>query len=123
MNAKTQWFGPISGLLAVVLVIVSQGISGNMDAEPSDSVGTVMAELSGSAHGIVFAMLGAGLLLVYIGHLRARFDEQGGGWAGSVLSAGGVVLVGAVLIVVGAQLIRFIKLHRRVAALERRGDQ
>jgi hypothetical protein len=104
MNAKTQWFGPISGVLAVVLVIVSQGISGNIDAEPSDSVGTVMAELSDSADGTIFAMLGAGLLLVYIGHLRARFHEQGAGWAGSVLSAGGVVLVGAALIVVGAQL-------------------
>lgn len=104
MNAKTQWFGPMSGVLAVVLVIVSQGISGNIDAEPSDSVVTVMAELSGSADGTIFAMLGAGLLLVYIGHLRARFHEQGAGWAGSVLSSGGVVLVGAVLIVVGAQL-------------------
>ena len=105
MNATTQWLGPISGVLAVVFVIVSQGISGSIDAEPSDSVATVMAELSGSADGTIFAMLGAGLLLVFIGHLRARFNEQGAGWAGSVLSAGGVVLVGAVLIAVSAQLI------------------
>lgn len=104
MNTRTQWFGPISGVLAVVLVIISQGISGNVDAEPSDSVATVMAELSGSADGTIFAMLGAGLLLVYIGHLRSRFHEQDAGWAGSVLSAGGAVLVAAVLIVVGAQL-------------------
>lgn len=80
MNARTQWFGPISGVLAVALVIVSQGISGKIDAEPSDSVGTVLAELSGSADGTIFAMLGAGLLLVYIGHLRARFHEHGSGF-------------------------------------------
>jgi len=104
MNERTHWLGPISGVLAVALVIVSQN-SGSIDAEPSDSVATIMAELSGSADGTIFAMLGAGLLLVYIGHLRARFHEQGAGWAGSVLSAGGVVLVGAGLIAVSAVLI------------------
>jgi hypothetical protein len=104
MNAKTQWFGPISGVLAAFLVIVGQGISGNIDTEPSDSVATIMADLSDSSDGTIFSMLGAGLLLVYIGHLRARLHEQGAGWAGSVMSAGGVVLVGAVLIVTAAQL-------------------
>jgi hypothetical protein len=104
MNAKTRWFGPISGVLAVVLVIVSLNSFGNFDAEPWDSVATIMAELKDSADGAIFVMLGAGLFLVYIGHLRARFHEQGAGWAGSVMSAGGVVLVGAALIAVGAQL-------------------
>ena len=103
MSTTTRWFGPISGLLAVVLVIVSQGM-GDADAEPSDSVNTIMTELSGSADGATVAMLGAGFLAIYIGHLRTRFQEQGAGWAASVLSAGGVVVVAAALIVVGAQL-------------------
>lgn len=103
MNTTTRWFGPISGLLAVVLVIVSQGM-GSADVEPSDPVSTIMAELRGSADGVLVAMLGAGFLLIYVGHLRARFHEHGAGWAGNVLYAGGIVVASAALIIVGALL-------------------
>ena len=108
MNATTRWVGPISGLVAVILVVLGEGISGTIDSEPSDTPTAVLAEFRDSADdvrlGAIFGVIAAGLLLVYIGHLRTRLRDLDARWAGNVFAAGGVALVAAVLVFVGAEL-------------------
>ena len=108
MSTATKWLGPVSGLAAMAAVIVGQGISGNIDSEPSDSSSAILAELRAEADdmrlGVIFGVLAIGLLLIYIGHLRTTFHEKDAAWAGNVFAAGGVALVSALLIFVAAEV-------------------
>ncbi len=107
MNA-TRLIGPGCGVLAVVAVVVSQGISGDVDSDPTDSTATIVAEFRTSADDIKFgafvAVVAIGLLLLYIAHLRTRFHEGGARWGGDLVSIGGVTLSTALLIIVAARL-------------------
>ena len=108
MSSATRWLGPGSGVLALIAVVISEGISGSIDSEPTDSSSTMLAEFSNSADdirtGAILGVLGAGFLLVFIGDLRARLRDRGADWAGSVFAAGGVALIAAVLVFVAAEL-------------------
>ncbi len=107
MSSTTRWLGPISGLAAVALAILGEGMS-STGLEPSDSSRTILAELHEKSDdmqtGVIFGVFAIGLLLVYIGHLRTRFYENGAGWAGNVFAAGGVAVVGGLLIFIAADL-------------------
>ncbi len=62
MGKVLNWFGPVSGILFVVAVVVGRAISGDTGSEPSDSASSVLAELRESADdvrtGAFIAMLG-----------------------------------------------------------------
>lgn len=108
MKQITRWLGPLSGVAGVAVVFVSQGISGGTDSEPSDSPTAILAEFRHSGDdielGSFVAVLGLGLLLIYFGHMRTRLEAHGASWAANVFSIGGVALVGALLVFVGANL-------------------
>ena len=108
MGNASKWFGPLSGILFVAAVVVSGAISGELDAEPSDSASRVLAEFreNGDDIGIaaLWTMLGIGFLLVFLGYLRSRFRDGGSGWAADGFLAGGVVLASAMIVLSGVQL-------------------
>ena len=108
MDKASKWLGPLSGILFVAAIVVSGAISGELDAEPSDSASKVLAEFRENGNDIKIAtlprMLGIGFLLVYLGHLRTRFRDGGSGWAADGFLAGGVALAGAMILLSGVQL-------------------
>ncbi len=108
MGKASKWFGPLSGVLFVVAVVVGGVISGGVDSDPSDSASSVLAELRESADdiraGAFLTMLGIGFLLIFLGHLRTKFRDGGAGWAADGFLAGGVVLAAAMIVFVGVEL-------------------
>lgn len=108
MNKANNWFGPIAGLLFVAAVVVGGGVFGGVDAEPSDAASTVVnvfRENAGEIQTAAFLItVGLGFLLVFLGHLRNRLRENGGGWAADGLLAGGIAVVGGWLVLTGFQL-------------------
>ena len=108
MSNANKWFGPIGGILFVVAVIVAVGMFAGVDAEPSDSASTVLAQFRANSDNIQTAALlislGLGFLLIFIGHLRARMRDGGAGWAADGFLAGGVAVVGGWVVLTGVQL-------------------
>ena len=108
MGKSGKWFGPLSGILFVAAVVVGGGISSGLDAEPSDSASSVLAEFRENADDIqtaaVLMMLGIGFLLVFLGYLRTKFRDGGSGWAADGFLAGGVALASAGILLVGVLL-------------------
>ncbi|MGI9607968.1 MAG: hypothetical protein ACR2P0_17700 [Acidimicrobiales bacterium] len=108
MDKITRLIGPVSGILFVVGFVLGAGISGDVDAEPTDSASTVVAEFREISDDILlgrlFTVLGIGFLLVFVGHLRAKFRDGGAGWAADGFLAGGVALAGAMIVFVGVEL-------------------
>lgn len=108
MGMASKWFGPLSGILFVAAVVISAGIYGGIDVEPSESASAVLAEFSERADDIQTAalvtMLGIGFLLLFIGHLRTKFRDGGSGWAADGFSAGGIALASAWIVLLGVQL-------------------
>ena len=108
MGKASKWFGPLSGILFVVGVVVGFGISAGVDSEPSDSASSVLAEFRESADdirtGALLTMLGIGFLLVFLGYLRTRFRDGGAGSAADGFLAGGVVLAGGMIVFAAVEL-------------------
>lgn len=108
MDKVDRWIGPVSGILFVVGFVVGAGISGDVDAEPTDSASTVVAAFRDSADDILlgrlFTVLGIGFLLIFVGHLRTKFRDGGAGWAADGFLAGGVAIAGAMIVFVGVEL-------------------
>lgn len=108
MGKVGKWLGPISGILYVAGLVAGGAISGEIDAEPSDSANQVLLELRNNADDIQLSafvgMLGVGFLLIFLGHSRIRFREGGGGWAADTFMIGGVALAGAMIVMTGVRL-------------------
>ena len=108
MDIARRFFGPISGIVFATAIFGAEAVVGGFDTEPSDSASTVLAELREKSDEVQLAgfmtMLGAGLLLVFLGHLRTSFREGGAGWAADGFFAGGVAMVSAWIVLVGVQL-------------------
>ena len=85
VNNANKWFGPIGGILFVVAVTFAVGMFAGVDAEPSDSASTVLAQFRANADniqtGALLISLGLGFLLIFVGHLRSRMRDGGAGWA------------------------------------------
>lgn len=107
MDRVRSWFGPISGVLFVVALVINIVIGG-FDAEPSDSASSVLAEFRDSADDIFLGawigMLGVGFLLIFFAHLRTKFRDSGASWVADAFLAGGVVLAGAFMVVAAVAL-------------------
>lgn len=108
MNKVDRWVGPVSGILFVGGFVVGAGIAGEVDAESTDSASSVVAAFRDISDDILlgrlFTMLGVGFLLVFVGHLRTKFQEGGAGWAADGFLAGGVALAGAMIVLTGVEL-------------------
>ena len=108
MDTTNRWIGPVSGILFVVGFVVGAGISGEVDSEPSDSGSSVVAAFRDTSDDILlgrlFTVLGIGFLLVFVGHLRTKFRDGGGGWTADGFLAGGVAIAGAMIVFVGVEL-------------------
>ncbi len=108
MNETTHWVGPVLGILAVVALIVGAGITGQIDAEPSDSTSAILQEYRDSAGdirlGAFIGAIGLGLLLLYLAHLRTRLADAGAGWAAAAVITGGTTFVVAMFILSAVQL-------------------
>lgn len=108
MSKANRWFGPIGGILFAAAVVVGIGGSTGVDAEPSDSASTVLAQFRDNADNIETAafltVLGLGFLLLFLGHFRHRMREGGAGWAADGFLAGGIVVVAAWAVTTGVQL-------------------
>lgn len=108
MENAVRWIGPVSGILFVVGYVVGAGISGDVDAEPTDSASTVVAAFRESSDDILlgrlFTVLGIGFLLIFVGHLRTKFRDGGAGWTADGFLAGGIALAGAMIVFVGVEL-------------------
>lgn len=108
MDNVTRWIGAVSGILFVVGFVVGAGISGEVDAEPSDSASSVVAAFRHSSDDILlgrlFTVLGIGFLLIFVAHLRAKFRNGGAGWVADGFFAGGIALASAMIIFVGVEV-------------------
>jgi hypothetical protein len=108
MDNVTRWIGAVSGILFVVGFVVGAGISGEVDAEPSDSASSVVAAFRHGSDDILlgrlFTVLGIGFLLIFVAHLRAKFRNGGAGWVADGFLAGGIALAGAMIIFVGVEV-------------------
>ena len=108
MSKANKWFGPIGGILFAAAVVVGVSMFAGVDAEPSDSASTVLAQFRTNSDsiqtGALLISLGLGFLLIFIGHLRARMRDGGAGWAADGFLAGGVAVVGGWVVLTGAQL-------------------
>ncbi len=109
MDKASKWFGPLSGILFIVATAVGVSISeGVDDIDPAQPASSVLAEFRETADdiklGAFFSVLGIGFLLVFVGHLRTKLRDGGAGWAADSFLAGGVVLAGAMIVIVGVQL-------------------
>ena len=108
ISKVNNWFGPVAGILFVVAVTLAVGMFGEVDAEPSDSAASILAQFQENADNIqtggLLISLGLGFLLIFVGHLRARMRDGGAGWAADGFLAGGVAVAGAWVVLTGAQL-------------------
>ncbi len=108
MNLARYGLGPISGMLFGVSVVLSKGIFGDLGAEPTDSATSVLVKFQTHADAIGNAafveMLGLGLLLIFLGHVRTSLHEGGAGRAADAVMAGGVALAGASILLTGISL-------------------
>lgn len=108
MGNATKWFGPLSGILAIVGVVVGGAISGGGDYDPADPASSLVADFRENADdirlGSLFTVLGIGFLLVFLGHLRTRLRDGGAGWAADGFLAGGIMLAAAMIIFVAVEL-------------------
>lgn len=108
MDKAGKWFGPLSGVLFVVAVVLAGSVFGGFDAEPSDPASTVLAEFGKNADDIqaaaLLTMLGVGFLLLFMGHLRTRLRGGGAGWAADGFLAGGVAFAGGWILLASVQL-------------------
>jgi len=108
VSKANNWVGPIAGLLFVGAVVVAVGMFAGVEAEPSDSASTVLAQFRENADNIqtggLLISLGLGFLLIFVGYLRARMRDGGAGWAADGFLAGGVAVAGAWVVLTGAQL-------------------
>ncbi len=102
MSKASNWFGPLSGTLFFVAVVVGGAISAGVDSEPSDPASSVLAQFRENADdiraGALLTVLGIGFLLLFLGHLRTKFRDGGVGWAADGFLAGGVVFAGGVIV-------------------------
>jgi hypothetical protein len=108
MDKVDRWIGPVSGVLSIVGFVGGSSISGEVDAEPTDSARTVVAEFREISDDILLgrlvSLLGIGFLLIFVGHLRTKFRDGGAGWAADGFLAGGIAIAGAMVIFVGVEL-------------------
>jgi len=108
ISKANNWFGPIAGILFVGAVVVAVNMFAGVDAEPSDSATTILAQFQENADNIqnggLLISLGLGFLLIFVGHLRSRMRDGGAGWAADAFLAGGVAVAGAWVVLTGAQL-------------------
>lgn len=104
MNKTSRWLGPISGILFVAALALSNNTFNGIEAEPSDSASTALAAFQAGADHIgsaaLIEMLGLGFLLLFLGDLRTRLRvKRGPDWTADGILAGGGALVVAVIIV------------------------
>ncbi len=108
MRRPSKWFGPIAGILFVGATVVAVSMFAGVDAELTDSATTVLQQFRENETNIQSAALlmslGLGLLLIFVGHLRARMREGGAGWAADGFLAGGVAVVGGWMLLTSVQL-------------------
>lgn len=108
ISKANNWFGPIAGVLFVGAVVVAVNMFAGVDAQPSDSATTILAQFQENADNIqiggLLISLGLGFLLIFVGHLRARMRDGGAGWAADGFLAGGVAVAGGWVVLTGAQL-------------------
>jgi hypothetical protein len=107
MDKLRKWVGSLSGLVAVATILIAGSIAGQIESEPSDSAGSVLAALRESAgdtrRGVWIMLLGIGFLLFFLAYLRAEFRDGGAEWAGDAFLAGGVLLAGAIVVIAAFQ--------------------
>ena len=98
------WFGPVSGILFVTLLIVALGVSGSMDVDPEDSAATIAAELEkkrdGAAGFFGLFSLAVFFFLFFLAYLRDRLGRVGeeGAWLVSVLWGSGLLFAAMALL-------------------------
>lgn len=108
MSETHGWFGPVSGLLSATGVVAGMNIFGGIEADPSNSESTVLAQYAESADEVGTAgfivMFGIGFLLIFLGDVRSRYRAAGASWPADVFLAGGVAFAGAMILGVGIDL-------------------
>jgi hypothetical protein len=101
MGKASKWFGPLSGLVFVILFVVGAGVSGDADVEPSVSASTALAELADNADqtklGAYIFLLGLGFFLFFVAYLGDHLRSNGGGWWGTAFFGGGVALTAGLI--------------------------
>lgn len=101
MGKASKWFGPLSGLVFVILFVVGAGLSGDADVEPTASASTALAELADNADetqlGAYIFLLGLGFFLFFVAYFGDHLRSKGGGWWGTAFFGGGVVLTAGLI--------------------------
>lgn len=99
------WFGPVSGILFAVLLVVGFVVAGGgPDADIDDPAAKIAAELEEARDSsyVSFPILGLSLFffLFFLAHLRDRFRRAGdeGAWLISVLWAAGLLFAATFLL-------------------------
>lgn len=108
------WFGPVSGILFVVLLVVAFAISGSMDVDPEDSAAKIAAEFEGNRDGAAgffgLLVLSVFFFLFFLAYLRARLGRVGeeGAWLVSVLWGSGLLFAAMTLLAGSVQAAQFV---------------
>lgn len=97
--------GAVSGLIAVVLLVWSNGVFPELQSSPQDADAVVIAEVTevgaGSDGGMFLAMLAVPFLVAFGAFVADRFRRHAAeGWIGSTFLAG-VVLLGVSFMILG----------------------
>ncbi len=103
-NATWDLLGAFTGVIFVVLMVVSMGIVGDPDVEPSDpSAQIAKAYADGSDEATTGALIGVAGLVFFFGFLayfRRHLEraEGEGGWLTSTAYGGGLVVAAMMLV-------------------------
>ena len=94
----------VIGLLGAIAMGVGMS-RWTLDTDPGNSARVVVEEFRDASSdievGTFLTMLGAGGVLLFLGHLRSALRARGAGWPADGLLAGGVALVAALVVEAG----------------------
>ncbi len=108
------WFGPVSGILFVVLLGVAFAMLGSVDVDPEDSAAKIAAELEEARDGASgffgLFVLSVFFFLFFLAYLRdwlGRVGEEGA-WLVSVLWGSGLLFAAMALLIGSVQAAQFV---------------
>lgn len=110
--AQPSKLGPIAGLVFAATVIVSSILAGSVGTEPSDPATDVVDAYLNPENDIeiaaIVAMVGLGVLFVFLPHQRDRMRARGAGWEADALVLGFVSIAVATILDTGVDLMGWV---------------
>lgn len=111
-NDQPSKLGPIAGLVFGATVIVQSILAGSVGSEPTDSATDMVEAYLNPENDIeiaaIVAMLGLGVLFVFLPHERDRMRARGASWEADTLVLGFVSIAVATILDTGVDLMGWV---------------